>query len=97
MMNINKLPIGTIVSLNGGTKKVMIVGFYPIDKNNNVMYEYSGCLYPEGFLSNSKMVVFNHNQIEKVYYLGFSDQEELEFRQQLNTLINNNKFNRNIK
>lgn len=96
MNNGNMLPIGTVVNLKNGTKRVMIIGFYPVDKNSNTMYNYSGCLYPEGFISNNKLVLFNHNQIEKIYHMGLSDQEEMEFKNQLNTLLNNST-NVNIK
>ena len=41
------LPIGTVVMLKGGTKRVMISGFCAIDGENvKNMYDYSGCVYP---------------------------------------------------
>ena len=84
-MNNNYLPIGTIVNLKGGTKKVMITGFCCV--GDNKMYDYTGCLYPEGYISIKKMLVFNHNQIEKIYYMGPSDDEEKRFKQELNKLV----------
>ena len=45
------LPIGTVVMLKGGTKRIMITGFCSIEENTKEkMWDYSGCLYPEGFL-----------------------------------------------
>ena len=84
------LPAGTVVMLKGGTKRVMIMGFCPIETNKKEMYDYSGCLYPEGLLSSDQICLFNHDQIEKIYHLGLEeDEEEKEFKKQLNILVAN--------
>lgn len=84
------LPIGSVVLLDGGQKKVMITGFYTIPSNDtNTMYDYSGCLYPEGVISSNQTLLFNHNQIVKVYYMGYKDNEEKEFKAKLGEVINN--------
>lgn len=84
------LPIGTVVMLKGGTKRVMITGFCAIEGQNNSenkMWDYSGCLYPEGFLSSNQTCLFDHEQIEKVYHYGLIDEEEEKFKAQLNELL----------
>ena len=44
------LPIGTVVLLKGGSKRVMITGFCSVDGNeSDVIYDYNGCVYPEGY------------------------------------------------
>ena len=88
-MNYEKyLPIGTVVMLKGGKKTVMITGFCSISDNDKTkVFDYSGCLYPEGFLSSNQTLLFNHDQIDKVFYLGLSDDEEKEFKQKLNAMI----------
>ena len=49
-------PIGTVCMLKGGTKKVMITGFCAIQQENpKQMFEYSGCMYPEVFLSSKQV------------------------------------------
>lgn len=88
------LPIGTVVMLKGGTKRVMISGFCAIDGQNsgeNKMWDYSGCLYPEGFLSSTQTCLFDHSQIEKIYHYGLIDEEEEEFKSQLKELISLSK------
>ncbi len=82
------LPIGTVVMLKGGSKRLMITGFcsMPVD-NKNTVYDYAGCMYPEGFLSSDQTALFNHDQIEKVYYMGLVDEEEEKFKQQLNAIV----------
>lgn len=82
------LPVGTVVMLKGGSKRVMITGFCAIDGSNpNQIWDYSGCLYPEGILSASQTALFNHEQIEKIYHLGLADdEEERNFKGKLNEL-----------
>ena len=94
-MNYEKyLPIGTVVMLKNGQKRVMITGFLCIDKNNDKnIYDYTGCLYPEGYISSDKSLLFNHDQIDKIYYLGFKDEEEEKFKQKLNEIEKNVNFN----
>jgi hypothetical protein len=88
-MNWKKyLPIGTVLMLKGGSKRVMITGFVCNNQEDRKVYDYSGCLYPEGILSSNNTLLFNHDQIEKVDYLGYSDEEEKEFKKKLNDLLN---------
>lgn len=85
--NEKYLPIGTVVMLKGGTKKVMITGFCAIaDNDKKTMWDYSGCMFPEGFLSSRQTCLFNHNQIERIYHLGLEDDEEKKFKETLNKL-----------
>ena len=84
------LPIGTVVMLKGGKKRLMITGFCSMAKDNpSVMYDYSGCLYPEGVLSSDQTALFNHDQIAQVYYLGFVDDEEKKFKENLKNILAN--------
>lgn len=84
------LPIGTVVMLKGGTKRLMITGFCMYDKGNTQkMYDYCGCLYPEGTISSDQTALFNHEQIEKIYFIGLQDDEEKKFKEQLNELLAN--------
>ena len=84
------LPIGTVVMLEGGEKRVMITGFCPMILNeNDKKWDYSGCIYPEGFLDSKHICLFNHKQIKQIYHLALSeDEEEIKFKQQLNKIAN---------
>ena len=90
MENSEKLlPAGTVVILKGGTKRIMIVGFCAASGNNKEkIYDYSGCLYPEGLLSSEQVALFNHEQIENIYHMGLIDEEEKTFKENLNEIIN---------
>lgn len=79
------LPIGSVVMLNNAKKRVMIIGFKLINKNDgNKQFDYVGVLYPEGMVNLGYNMLFNHDQIEKIYYLGLIDDEEKEFKKKLN-------------
>ena len=88
-MNFDKyLPIGTVVMLKGGSKRIMITGFCCSDnKDTTKIYDYSGCLYPEGTISSDKVLLFYHNQIDKIYHLGLVDEEEKEFKSKLKEFL----------
>lgn len=82
------LPIGTVVLLKGGKKRVMIMGFCAVEENNKEkVWDYSACLYPEGVLSSTQSCLFNHDQIEKIYHLGLIDMDEIGFKQGLKSLL----------
>ena len=79
------LPIGTIVLLKEGTKRMMITGFC-METEDEEEYDYCGCLYPEGIVSTDELLLFNHSDIAKVYFIGYSDSEEKEFKENLNKM-----------
>lgn len=82
------LPIGSIVLLNGGTKKVMITGFCTIPNDNkNKLYDYSGCIYPEGVINSSEICLFNKDQIKEVYFRGYENEEEKDFKDELARVV----------
>lgn len=72
------LPIGTVVLLKDGSKKAMIIGFCPVTKNGE-SFDYSACMFPEGVLNNEKSILFNHENIEMVFFEGYQDEEEQKF------------------
>lgn len=74
------LPIGSVVLLNGGDKRVMICGRIQAKEGDDTIYDYSACYYPEGIVDPTSMFFFNRDAIDTVYFLGFQDKEELEFR-----------------
>lgn len=82
------LPIGTVVLLKGGKKRAMITGFCSVaQENQEKVYDYSGCVYPEGYLSSNQVCLFDHDQIDKIYFLGYEDEEEIMFKQKLNQIV----------
>ncbi len=77
MKNRDLLPLGSIVYLKDGTKKVMIIARGLIAKNGDgvVYFDYGGVPYPEG-LQDDKMAYFQHDAIVKVLFEGFTDADD---------------------
>ncbi|WP_240671797.1 DUF4176 domain-containing protein [Bacillus thuringiensis] len=51
-MNSHLLPIGSIVILKEGTKKLMIYGRkQQVETDKVKKFDYMGCFYPEGYIS----------------------------------------------
>ena len=74
------LPIGSVVLLKGGQKRLMIVGRIQTDVATGTTYDYSGCYYPEGMINSKELFMFNNDNIQKLFFIGFQDEEEIEFR-----------------
>ena len=82
------LPVGTVVLLRNGTKRVMINGFCTMDASKpDKVYDYSGVLFPEGSLSSDQTLLFDHEQIVRVDHLGLEDDEEKEFKAKLREIV----------
>ncbi|KGG79581.1 hypothetical protein Y919_11200 [Caloranaerobacter azorensis H53214] len=77
------LPIGTIVLLKGFEKKIMIFGRKINRIQENKIYDYLGCFYPEGYIGDNYNIFFMHNSIDKIYFKGYEDSKEKIFRLQL--------------
>lgn len=78
------LPIGTVCLLKNGKKRLMITGFCAVPtENKQKMYDYSGCIFPEGFLTSNQVCLFNHDQIEKIYHMGYEDESQQSFNKTL--------------
>lgn len=79
-MDNNILPLGSVVLLNNGTKKVMIIGYYmKTPEKPDKIYDYCGCVFPEGVLRSDVTCVFNHDQIKEVCFIGFKNEESNTF------------------
>ena len=90
MNNIGEkyLPLGTVVLLEGGTKRVMITGFATASSDDpDLIYDYAGCMYPQGFITSNQTVLFDHDQIQKIYHFGLIDPEWVEFQDNLNKFL----------
>lgn len=76
----NLLPIGTIVLLKGGIRKLMITGIKVASaENQDRVYDYIGVLYPEGFMGEQGNFMFNHSEINDVIYMGYTNPERDDF------------------
>lgn len=77
------LPIGSIVLLKEGKKKLMVFGIRQTDAKSGREYDYSGVLYPEGNLGNETWFLFDDENIAEVYFRGYEDAERKDFLERL--------------
>ena len=76
------LPIGSVVLLKGG-KRLMIYGIKQTDNATEIEYDYISVLYPEGNMGEAGQYLFNHEDIEQVYFKGYEEEEREEFLENL--------------
>jgi len=82
------LPIGSVVLVGNSKKKVMIIGVCQKGgSEEQKIWDYTGVIYPEGFLDPQKMFLFNNEQITKVYALGYQDAEQIAFKEKADAAI----------
>ncbi len=80
------LPIGSVVLLKNSQKRIMIVGVKQKQVDSDKVWDYSACLYPEGILDPDKLFLFDSEQIERLYFIGFQDAEGMAFLKRLDEL-----------
>lgn len=74
------LPIGSVVLLKGGVKKLVVMGIKQASVDSpDEEYDYMGVLYPEGYLGEDTMYLFNHTDINDIIFKGYSNPERDEF------------------
>lgn len=82
------LPIGSVVILKQGKKRIMITGYAQIDiVKKDRIYDYVGCMFPEGVISTENNLLFNHDDIKQVFCIGFQDEEQKNWNAKLLTLM----------
>ncbi|MFS9337177.1 DUF4176 domain-containing protein [Streptococcus intermedius] len=76
------LPVGSVVYLAEGNQKVIILNRGPIitQHGEDVLFDYTGALYPEG-LNPEQVYYFNQEDIDEVVFEGYKDDDEKRFRE----------------
>lgn len=86
-MNEKYLPIGTVVLLKGGTRKVMINGYcVEAEEFKGRVFDYRGCPFPEGILETDGVALFDMEQIDEVCHMGFKNDESIDFIDKLEAI-----------
>ena len=79
-----RLPAGSVVLLKDSTKKLKVMGFYQSSPDHpGRIYDYCGCLYPEGYLSPERIYLFGDEMIDRVFHVGYMDEEQFELQRKL--------------
>ena len=91
MKGIDYLPLGSVVILEGGIQKLIIVsrGILVNRNNETLFFDYGGVLYPDG-LTGDQMAYFNHDGIKSVLFTGYDDDESKTFSENINKYLENN-------
>lgn len=85
---MKKLPIGTVCTIKGNNKKVMIIGYCVSSFEQSLKkYDYSAVCFPEGTLLSNRFVLFNQIDIKTIEYMGFENEEYENFVDMLNIYI----------
>ena len=89
----NLLPNGSVVVLKDSNRKIMIYSrLQKLEKDDqNRVFDYGACLYPEGLLNSNETILFNHEQIEYVLFIGYRDLDEFKYLEFLNENFSNPK------
>ncbi len=71
------LPLGSIIVMKGKVKKLMVVarGVMTGEEGPTQVFDYGAVLYPEGLVGD-KLIFFNHEDIYKVVFEGYSDSDD---------------------
>ena len=85
-MKKDYLPLGSVVLLKGGNKRLMICGRIQSRTGSDEVFDYCGCVYPEGVIASDQMYFFNNDAIERLFFIGYQDEEELYFRSMISNL-----------
>ena len=81
------LPIGSVCLLKGGQRYVVVIGYLGVgNEEMDKVYDYMGAVYPLGVISSEVSFMFDHEQIDKVVFRGYEDEDGKEFNKKLNEL-----------
>ena len=69
------LPIGSVITLKGIDKHLVIIGVYQASDQSEEVYDYTAVPYPEGYLDDEHIYAFMHSDITDVLSLGYFDAE----------------------
>lgn len=85
------LPLGSVLMLKNGKHRVMVVGYCAkVDDENSPFYDYIGCFFPEGIFTTEQSMVFNHVDIDKIFHIGFVDEEVKALNAKLKEIMKRN-------
>ena len=70
------LPLGSIVRLKGGKKKIMVCGYMQTGvATGEKVFDYVAVSYPEGLYDSRLKIAFDHSDIEEVVFRGYENDE----------------------
>ena len=88
MEKIDYIPLGSVVYLKGGVKKLLVVARAINVANGDKQYffDYGAVLYPEG-ITGDQMAYFNHGDVSSVFFRGCDDEENKGMTEAINQYV----------
>ena len=88
MSKIDYAPLGSVVVLNGGTQRLIIVGrgLNVESEGETYYFDYGAAMYPQGLIGD-QLAYFNHDAIARVFFEGYRDDENEIVNQRLNDYV----------
>ena len=90
MIDESLLPVGSCIKINNNSKMIMIAGYLPYDNDSKILYDYIGIYTPIGIRKNKEKLILNkdyiffkNNDIEKLYFIGYSNDKSEFYRKYL--------------
>ena len=92
MQKIDYIPLGSIVLLKGGSQKLLVISraLNVRRGDKDYFFDYGGVLYPDG-LTGDQMAYFQHENIAKVVFEGYSDVDSENVVDNINRFLSENQ------
>ncbi|KZK05427.1 putative EsaC protein -like (Listeria type 3) [Lactococcus cremoris] len=93
-MKNNILPLGTVVTLkNGDSSELMIIARASVveQKGEQVYYDYGAVLIPQGMMQPEAVYFFNEENVEKIVFEGYENNDEKIFSQNYHEMVAQSK------
>ena len=89
----NFLSLGSVVKVRGTDQLLMIYGRLQKSASTGAIYDYLACEYPSGSNNPSQGYLFNDEDIQEIFYIGFQDVDEFNYKLVLEDYLENTAMN----
>lgn len=91
-MNIELLPIGSVIKLENFEEEIMVLAWYPTSTEGTDLYisDYVGTCLPLGMHSGN-LFHFNTSDIDEVLHKGFESKKTVRFQKEIVEWYKENK------
>lgn len=73
------LPPGSVVKLKGAIRRLQIIGLVQANAETKKLYDYCAVPFPEGYIGTDKVLMFQHEDIDRIYAVGHLDEGTYSF------------------
>lgn len=88
------LPVGTVVKLDikSEIKYMIFARMVKKEEGDKNLYDYCGCRVPQGAAKQENLVFFKHGDIKQLLFIGYQDEEELQYSGTLAEIRNSSEM-----